>query len=956
MFRSRAPHGSVRPLLSLFILLLVAAPLAAQEKPPIIVDDYGPWKRITSVTLSPDGAWMGWIQDRLEGEDSLYVKALDGTNVLTIPRGQDPAFSRDSRWVAYLIAPPEGKGGEGGGSSQRPATAGRGGGSGGQARSLVLKNLVTGDSVAFPDVASHAFPQNTDLLLIRKGGPGNDAGYDGADLVVYDPGSGTSLNLGNVSEFQVNEGGTHLAYLVDAKDDAGNGIYLLELASRAVIPLDTDAATYDNLTWDEEGEALAAFRGSVPEGKMQRENVLLILNDVESPGRLQRLDPATAPGFPEGFVLSELGGISWSDSSDRIFVGVKEQSDSLKKLEDRGNVDVWHWKDVDPQSVQEVRARRERNRTWSSVVNLGGGDPSFVLLADESLESVSQAGDSKWGLGQDPTPYEYQVAWGGGSADIYRVDLDSGERSLMARDVGRQVGTSPDGQWWIFIRDQELIARNIPSGNEVNLTESTGVDFIDRQDDHPYELPAYGLGGWSQDGESAILYHRFDVWEVPLDGGAPINLTAGVGDRDQIRFRVTTLEPPEADGGFRGFGRGRGSDLEVDLDEPILLTAYGHTTKKSGYWEVEKGSEPEAVFWVDRSVGRPVVARDENRMVFTQETFVEFPDYWVSDIRFRNPQRVTDANPQQADFAWSPGRVLIDYVDSRGNELQATLGLPAGYEEGKRYPMLVYFYETMSQRHHAYQGPTYDDRPHMATYASNGYLVLQPDIVYTIGEPGSSAVDDLTAAIQKVIDLGYADPDRIGLQGHSWGGYQSSFAVTQMDLFAAVVTGAPPTNLISFYNTLYRSTGTVQQGITEVGQVRMGTTPFEDFDLYVSQSPIHHTGNITTPFLILHGTADGAVDYGQGLEYFNMARRQGKEVILLSYPDEGHHLTSKENRMDFQIRMMQFFDHHLKGLQPAKWMVEGVSYLDRDYVNPREMMDGSMWGKPPVEDEKPGGG
>jgi len=955
MFRSRAPRSSVRLLFGFFLLLLAAGPLAAQDKPPVIVDDYGPWKQITSVALSPDGEWMSWVQDRLEGEDSLYVKELDGQTLLTIPRGQEPAFSRDSRWVAYLIGAPEEAGRGGGAAPQRPMPGQRGGRGGGEARTLVLKNLAGGDSITFAEVASHEFPEGTDLLLIRKRGPGNNAGYDGADLVVYDLGRGTSLNLGNVSEFAVNDGGTHLAYVVDAKDDAGNGLYLLDLATHAILPLDTDQATYDNLTWDEDGQALAVLRGTIPAGKMERENVLLVLTDVNAPRSLQRLDPATADGFPDGFVLSERGGLTWGDASDRIFVGIKEQSDSLKELEGRANVDVWHWNDVDVQSVQQVRAQRERNQTRSSVVNLGRRGPTFVRLADENLESVSQAGDSKWGIGQDPTPYEYEITWGGSSADIYRVDLDSGERSLMARDVGRQVGTSPDGEWWIFIRNEELIARNIPSGREVNLTESTGVDFIDRQDDHPYELPAHGIAGWSEDGKSAILYDRFDVWEVPVDGSAPTNLTAGVGGRDQIQFRVTTLEPAPGGGGFRAFGRGGGTDREIDLTEPLLLTAYGERTKKSGYWEVEKGDSPEPIIWTDKSIGRPIKADDADRMVFTQETFVEFPDYWVTDTRFRSPRRVTDANPQQADFAWSPGRVLIDYVDSRGNQLQGTLGLPAGYEEGKRYPMLVYFYELSSQNHHRYQGPTYDDRPHMATYASNGYLVFQPDIVYTIGEPGSSALDDLTASIQKVIDLGYADPEHIGLQGHSWGGYQSSFVVTQTDMFAAVVTGAPPTNLISFYNTLYRSTGTVQQGITEVGQVRMGTTPFEDFDLYLSQSPIHHTGDITTPFLILHGTADGSVDYGQGLEYFNMARRMGKEVILLSYPDEGHHLSRKENRIDFQIRMMQFFDHYLKGTQPAKWMVEGVPYLDRDYANPREMVDGTLWGKPPSQDEAPAG-
>jgi dipeptidyl aminopeptidase/acylaminoacyl peptidase len=763
-------------------------------------------------------------------------------------------------------------------------------------------------------------------------------------------GVGTSFNLGNVSDFSVNEGGSHLAYLVDAAGDAGNGLYLLELASNRIRALHTEQATYSELAWNEGGDALAALRGEVPDEKVQRENALLVVKGIGAETEVTVLDPASARGFPEGFVLSERGGLNWSDDARRIFVGIKEQSDEREELEGRGNVDVWHWADVQPQSVQEVRASRDRNRTWPSVVNVDGNRLSFVRLADESMESVSPAGTSQWGIGRDPTPYQYEVSWGGSKADYYRVNLDTGERQLMAEGLGRQMGASDDGTWWLYLNNENVIARELASGEEVNLTQSSGVDFVNRQDDHPYELPTYGTAGWSTDGESVVLYDRYDIWEVPLDGSEATNLTRGMGAADKIRFRVTRL----GGGGGGGFRGGGGEEEGIDLDEPLFLQAYGDRTKESGYWEVEKGRDPRPLIWLDKSVGRPAKAADAERIIFTQQTFVEFPDYWVSDTRFRDPRKVTDANPQQADFAWSPGRVLIDYVDERGNELQGTLGLPAGYEEGQRYPMLVYFYETMSQRHHSYQGPAYDDRPHMATYASNGYLVFQPDIVYTIGKPGTSALDDLTSSINKVIELGYADPDRIGLQGHSWSGYQSSFVVTQTDMFAAVVTGAPPTNLISFYNTLYRSSGNIQQGITEVGQVRMGTTPFEDFDLYVSQSPVHHAEKITTPFLILHGTADGSVDYGQGLEYYAMARRLGKEVILLSYPDQGHHLSTKENRIDFQIRMMQYFDHHLKGIQPAKWMVDGVPFLEKEYANPREMMDGTMWGK--VEEEGEEGG
>ena len=245
--------------------------------------------------------------------------------------------------------------------------------------------------------------------------------------------------------------------------------------------------------------------------------------------------------------------------------------------------------------------------------------------------------------------------------------------------------------------------------------------------------------------------------------------------------------------------------------------------------------------------------------------------------------------------------------------------------------MLVYFYEIMSNTHHQFSTPVYDDRPHISTYASNGYLVLQPDVVYEIGRPGSSAVDCVTSAVKKVIELGYADPKHIGLQGHSWGGYQSSYIVTQTDMFAAVVTGAPPTNLISFYDETYPGTGTLQQGIMEVGQVRMGegVTPWTHHDLYEDQSPIYHVQKIKTPFLILHGTADNAVDWHQGLEYYGAARRNGKNVILLSYPDEPHHLARKENQKDFQIRMKQYFDHYLKGAPAPKWMTDGVPQVKK---------------------------
>jgi len=497
------------------------------------------------------------------------------------------------------------------------------------------------------------------------------------------------------------------------------------------------------------------------------------------------------------------------------------------------------------------------------------------------------------------------------------------------------MGISPDGAWFLYLKAGRVLAYNLATGARLDLDAIAGRHFVNAEDDHPYEKPTYGVAGWSRDGKSVLLNHRYDVWQVPLAaGGKAINLTGGIGDAQAIRFRLVRLDRRGGGGGGGGggpFGGGDASDDPgVDLTQPLLFSAYGDWTKKTGYWRAAPGASPEPLAWEDRAIGQLQKAKDADRVLFTRQTFSDFPDYWTAPTSLAAPRRVTEANPQVAEYAWG-SKVLVDYRNRKGQRLQGTLTLPANYQPGKRYPMLVYFYEIMSNTHHQFSLPTYDDRPHISTYASDGYLVLQPDVVYEIGKPGSSALDCVTAAVRKVIEMGYADPRHIGLQGHSWGGYQSSFIVTQTDMFAAVVTGAPPTNLVSFYDELYKSTGTVQQGIMELGQVRMGdnVTPWNSHALYESQSPIHQAPKIRTPFLILHGTDDGAVDWHQGLEYFNAARRLGKNVILLSYPGEPHHLARRENQKDFQVRMKQYFDHYLKGAPAPQWMTDGVPQVKK---------------------------
>ncbi len=897
--------------------------------------DYGRWNRIVTPSISGNGQWVAYAFQPNDGDPTLYVKQLDGDKQFTVPVGSAPQFSDDSRWVGYFVSPPEraaGRAGRGGPQGTSPGQ-GRFGAAGAATaqRKFELLDLASGDKFDVPNAATFKFSKGSRYVAVRTNkAVATDTTHDGTDLVLRELASGMTRNIGNVNLYDFDDAGRLFAYTVDASGRVGNGIYLVDLSSGETKLLSGANADFDALSWSDEGSSLAVLRGDKPKDKTQRENTLLAWTDLgTSKSKAITFDPAKDAGFPKDMVLSEFTTPRWSKDGSRLFVGLKEQDTERAKSDSaQANVDVWHWKDAEPQSVQIVRIQQERRATFPAALLVAAN--KIVRLGDDAMRNVTYTQNGRWGIGRDDSAYRGEVAWGGSHADYYRVNTETGERTLIAKKLVRTMGISPDSKWFLYLRDKHLEATNLETMKTVDLDNGEKLSWVDTDDDHPYEKPVYGIAGWSKDGKSVLVYGKFDVWQLALDGSKATNLTQNVGDAQQIEFRVVRLDRVGGRGGRGGggaFGVGGANDDDegIDLTKPLLLSAYGEWTKKTGYYTLTLGRAPQPLVYADKQIGQAQKAQNADRVLFTEQTFTEFPDLWVSNTAFATPKKITDANPQISEYAWGSKR-LIDYTNSKGQHLQATLTLPANYDPTKKYPMLVYFYEIMSNTHHQFSMPVYDDRPHISTYASNGYIVLQPDVVYEIGKPGTSAVDCVESAVKKVIEMGIVDPKHIGLQGHSWGGYQSSYILTRSKLFAAVVTGAPPTNLISFYDETYPGTGTLQQGIMELGQVRMGegVTPWTAHDLYEDQSPIFHVRDISTPFMILHGTADNAVDWHQGLEFYGAARRWGKSVILLSYPGEPHHLARKENQKDFQIRMKQFFDHYLKDAPAPKWMTDGV--------------------------------
>lgn len=447
------------------------------------------------------------------------------------------------------------------------------------------------------------------------------------------------------------------------------------------------------------------------------------------------------------------------------------------------------------------------------------------------------------------------------------------------------------------------------TAKNTNLTENIQTEFWDTRDDHPASRPAVGGGGWLKGDREILLYDEYNIWSVRPDGKGATKLTSG--EKEEIVFRVTRLD-------FE--------DAFLDDRKPIFFTAYGDKSKKYGYYKYEK-NKVEKLIYEDLLVNRLSKAKDANTFLYVKQDYDKSPSLYVAD-NLANEKQVLATNPQQQNYFWGKSE-LISYTNKKGKKMQGALFYPANYQSGKTYPMVVYIYEILSNTLHNYYAPSNRSAYNTTNFTSNGYFVFRPDIVYEINDPGVSAVNCVVPAVEEVLKTGMIDKNKVGLMGHSWGAYQTSFIITQTDMFKAAIAGAPLTNLISMSNSIYWNTGTPDSKIFETSQGRFDGPWYERMEDHIRNSPMFNASKMKTPLLLAFGDKDGAVDWHQGIELYSTVRRMEKPIIMLVYADENHGLMKKENQIDYQRRQMEFFDHHLLGKPAQKWITEGVPYQDK---------------------------
>lgn len=894
------------------LLFLVSGSLQAQKK-DLKPADYAQWQNIYSTAFADDGNWFSYQISLVEGDGWLMLTNVDSGDEHKFMYGTNPEFSSDNQWFAFRIGVSEDEARKLE-KQEKPIQYDMG-----------LMNLSTAEVDTFKMIQDFDFNETGSHLVMKKY-KAEGVKTTGTDIIIRNLHSGSNQLVGNVSDYSFNDAGTHLAVAIDASEKLGNGVHLLNLSNNSTTVLDSDTASYKGLSWHDENNALAFMKTKSDTVHKDETHVVYAYTDVANTSTQKVFDHTENNQLPDDHRVVDFAGLTWAEDGETVFFGIKEwevkkdepeDTSAIAKLNkdlDPTNVEVWHWRDAEIQPQQEVRRTQNERDNYLSAWHLSNN--RFVQLEDQQVEDIDLTGNHEHAIVYDPHPYEpaFREGWN----DIYVINTNSGERTRIL-ERHENASSSPGGNYILYFRDADWWTYDIQSNTHTNITEDIDTRFENYKSISGREnFPPFGTGQWVEGDDWLLIYDEYDVYKVWADGSRHEKVTNGTDD--EIRYRQTRMNYEED---------------HLAQDQPIYFSKYGYYTKDHGYARLDSGNRLEELIYESRMISRLDKAESADAFVFMKESATESPNFYHAGNSFRNPKRITDTNPQQKDYHWADDE-LITFTNARGDKLQGRLLYPANYEEGKKYPMITYIYEMRSQATHSYSTPTRTSPYNMRRYSSEGYFVFEPDINYVLRDPGVSAVESVVPAVQKVLETGMIDEDKIGLTGHSWGAYQTAFIITQTDMFNSAVAGAPLTNMVSMYNSVYWNSGTPDAQIFEVSQGRFPEPYWNDWDKFIENSPIFNMENNTTPLLVEFGTDDGAVDFNQGVELYNTMRRMEKPYVMLVYEGENHGLRQKENQIDYANRAFQWHEHFLKGEEAPEWISSGVPYLERPEIKEKE--------------------
>ena len=915
------------------IILFLGFNLSAQSNKKIINQEtYDLWKSIKNEKLSPDGQLITYEINPAKGDGYLYIQSTKTLEKDSILKGNNAEIHFQNKYVIYTISP--------GYDTIRQLKLDK-----------VKKDKMPKDSlglflvdldsfVTFSNIKSFQLAEEGDWFaylsekderadcptykkwqIFKKRRKCEKEKTEGTTLHLMNPIASKEIIIDKVVDYKFNKSGSFLIYTISNKGTSDSlTLMSLNIQNESYQTHIKNQLEIKSPAIDEAGTQMV-FLNSTDTNKIKSFQLShFIFGDSLSAVIADTL----FPGMNAGWSVSAHQRPYFSNNGKVVYFGTnliveQEEEDSLLASE-KAKVDVWSWTDkkVQPQQLRELRFTK--NNAYLTKVNLESKKIIHLTESEFDQININSKTDAKFALVKNDENQRLANSWEfPWPADYYLLNLENGDCDLMLNNQGYYPSLSPSAAYLVWYNGKDSVWYSTETKTKIVRPLTNKLDDIFYSDNNgsPYNPYPEGNSGWVlKDGkEQIIIESKNDLWLMDPSGRLKsICITGNKGKHKNINYSISSWDRDSAYVDLT-----RSFIFGVDnASKDEFVTNINHAIQGNKYL-----NGPHKFYYV-------IKAKKSEKVFYRKMTVSQYPELYVTDLSFKDSKQLSNTNPQQKEYNWATVE-QVQWKSYKGLELDGLLYKPENFDSTKNYPMIVYFYEKYDDRLHNYYAP----RPtasivHPTEYASNGYLVFIPNILYTPGHPAKSAYDCILSGTDYLTNkYSWIDANKLGLQGQSWGGYQTAQLVTMTDKYACGMAGAPVSNMFSAYGGIRWGSGMSRAFQYERTQSRIGCTIWECPELYIENSPIFGLPNVNTPLLIMHNDNDGAVPWYQGIEMFMGLRRLEKPVWLLNYNGDGHNLMQNANREDLSKRMMQFFDCYLKEEAMPLWMKNGVPATEK---------------------------
>lgn len=830
----------------------------SQQKRNLTQEDYKLWHTLQVGVMSNDGMWTSFAKTYESNIDTLFLKNTISDFQYVFPSGYDGKITPKGDLFAYL-----------------------------KTDTLYVLETATGKQSKYPNVKQFEFTKDDKYLIYL---------LNSNTLAIKNVKTGNIEEFQKTNEYSINPKNKQIAIIQNDKGFSTVKLINLLALKKPVTFSVSMSTTYQRLTWNATGKSLAYYNLHKNNNKCE----IVFIADIENSSNIASLDSSKMKGLQidRNIINTKL---YISNKGDKLFFDTVKNKSTKEEI-----MSVQVWKSSDKQVPPKPLFNYFHWCVWLPLKN------EIHAIENDTLSVCALTDNEEKALLLDSNTYLPSYEYNDRYSDVYLMNLTTGkkkkiiEKQLIAHN---HLVTSPDAHFVAYFKDKNWWVYNIRADTYSCVTKHLDAIFNKSKSDRLDENHNYGFGGWTSKGQ-LILYDEFDIWLISPDGKSTLRITNGAFKG--IRHRINKYLNKSIKDSFFGFVA-----VTYDLSEGLLVQTVdtGKLSEGFGIWDIKKGFQE--IVHRDNKILFVKQAERKQHFQFLESSFDISPRL-MCIFKGGQQKQIAQSNEQQKNFHFGKSK-LIYYEGPKGEKLKGALFYPANYDANKKYPIIVSIYESMSNSLHEYVAPSMENFAgfNITNFTAEGYFVLLPDIAYTLNKPGDSALKCVLSATDQAVNIASIDEANMGLIGHSFGGFETTYIISKTDRFKTAVAGGGVTDLLSFYLEVDSSNLSNMERF-ESEQFR-NKIPFTEKDFLI-ESPLMNVKTINTPVLLWTGANDKSVNPSHSMKMNAALWRLKKKSTLLIYPDEGHVLINLLNQRDITFKTISWFDHYLKDLPKKDWM------------------------------------